>query len=161
MTVLLVLPWALARILISVVLGEGAGGDLHANTVPLRELPAGIPEIDIIGVDLPTALDITAGLDLNGDSVNNDLQVGVPYLNDGVGAKFFQSDLRVAKFFKLPERWGSIGGDFELYNIFNNINPSGYIGNQQASYYGKATAFAGDPLRGEQRLIQLGARYTF
>ena len=105
--------------------------------------------------------DIIAGQDLNGDGIVNDLPAGVATKNSGVGAKFFQSDIRVAKIFDFPREFGSLEGDFEMYNIFNNKNPSGYIGNQQASNYGQPTAFAGDPLQGEQRLIQLGIRYKF
>jgi hypothetical protein len=59
------------------------------------------------------------------------------------------------------KEWGGIEGDFEMYNIFNNRNPAGFIGNQQASNFGQPTEFAGDPLQGEQRLIQLGVRYRF
>jgi hypothetical protein len=104
---------------------------------------------------------ITAGKDLNGDGVNNDLPADVPYINYGFGAAFFQSDVRVAKFFNLPEKWGRIETDFELYNIFNNTNPAAFQGNRLASNYGQATAYAGDTKQLEQRLIQLGARYTF
>jgi outer membrane receptor protein involved in Fe transport len=128
---------------------------------PVWSLPHQIQLSSITRYASSQRYNITAGIDLNGDGVNNDLPAGVPYINYGTGAKFFQSDLRAAKFFTLPEHWGSIEGDFELYNIFNNINPSTYIGNQQASNYGQPTAFSGDPLQGEQRLIQLGARYSF
>jgi hypothetical protein len=68
--------------------------------------------------------------------------------------------VRLAKVFNIKE-WGGIEGDFEMYNIFNNRNPAGFIGNQQASNFGQPTEFAGDPLQGEQRLIQLGVRYRF
>jgi hypothetical protein len=105
--------------------------------------------------------DIIAGVDLNGDGINNDLPVGVATKNSGSGANSFQSDIRIAKIFSFPREWGSIEGDFEMYNIFNNKNPSGFIGNQQASNYGKPTEYSGDPLQGEQRLIQLGVRYRF
>jgi outer membrane receptor protein involved in Fe transport len=128
---------------------------------PVLTLPYQIQLSSITRFASSQRYNITAGLDLNGDGVNNDLPVGVPYINDGVGAKFFQSDIRVAKFFNLPSEWGHLEADFELYNIFNNINPSTYIGNQQASNYGQPTAFSGDPYQGEQRLVQLGARYTF
>ncbi|MGC2403912.1 MAG: TonB-dependent receptor [Acidobacteriaceae bacterium] len=105
--------------------------------------------------------DIIAGLDLNGDGVVNDLPPGVATKNSGVGVNFFQSDVRLAKSFDFPRDWGGLEADFEMYNIFNNKNPASYIGNQQATNYGQATAIAGDPLQGEQRLIQLGIRYRF
>jgi hypothetical protein len=103
---------------------------------------------------------ITAGVDLNGDGVINDLPPGVPYINDGIGANFFQMDLRLSKFFKLRER-GKIEGMFEIYNIFNNTNPALYSGNELANNFGQPTAFAGDPRQGEMRLIQVGVRFTF
>jgi hypothetical protein len=54
---------------------------------------------------------------------------------------------------------GRMEADFELYNIFNNINPAAF---QPARFdYGQATAYAGDTKQLEQGLIQLGARYTF
>jgi len=105
--------------------------------------------------------DITAGADLNGDGINNDLPVGTPYINAGSGANFFQMDFRASKFFGLPREFGKVEAIFELYNIFNNINPSGYQGNQLGSDFGQPTAFAGDPLQGDARLAQLSVRYSF
>jgi hypothetical protein len=104
---------------------------------------------------------ITAGADLNGDGVNNDLPVGVPSINSGSGANFFQLDFRASKFFGLPREFGKVEAIFELYNVFNNINPSGYQGNQLGSDFGQPTAFAGDPVQGDARLAQLSVRYSF
>jgi hypothetical protein len=104
---------------------------------------------------------IKAGTDLNGDGVNNDLPPGVNHINDGLGAGFFQADVRVSKIYKLPREFGQIEGIFEMYNIFNNKNPNLFDGNKLSATFGQPTAFAGDPLQPEQRLIQLGARFNF
>jgi hypothetical protein len=104
---------------------------------------------------------ITAGQDLNGDGVNNDLPPGVPHINAGVGAGFFQSDLRVSKFFTMPHEFGKIEAIMEMYNIFNNTNPNLYSGNRLSNTFGQPTAFAGDPLQSEARLVQLGVRFSF
>jgi outer membrane receptor protein involved in Fe transport len=128
---------------------------------PVWTIPHGIQLSSITRRSSALRYNITAGKDLNGDGVNNDLPADVPYINYGFGAAFFQSDVRVAKFFNLPEKWGRIETDFELYNIFNNTNPAAFQGNRLASNYGHATAYAGDTKQLEQRLIQLGARYTF
>jgi hypothetical protein len=104
---------------------------------------------------------IIAGMDLNGDGLNNDLPPGIPTINFGKGANFFQMDLRFSKFFNLPREFGKIETIFEMYNLFNNINPTSYQGNATGSNFGHPTAFAGDPLQGEARLIQLGVRFSF
>lgn len=128
---------------------------------PVWTIPHGFQLSSITRRSSSLRYNITAGIDLNADGVNNDLPTDVPHINDGLGAAFFQSDVRVAKFFNFAEKWGRIEADFELYNIFNNSNPAGFQGNRLASNYGQPTAFAGDTRQLEQRLIQLGARYTF
>jgi len=85
----------------------------------------------------------------------------VSSINQGVGANFFQMDLRASKFFTMPREFGKLEAIFEMYNIFNNINPAGYQGNQLGNNFGKPSTFSGDPLQGEARLIQLGIRYSF
>ena len=49
----------------------------------------------------------------------------------------------------------------EVFNLLNADNPAAYVGDVATSLYGQPTTFAGDPLQGEQRLIQLGARVRF
>jgi hypothetical protein len=128
---------------------------------PVWTLPKQFQVSSISRYNSSAPYNITAGADLNGDGINNDLPAGVPTINLGHGAGFFQSDLRASKFFNLPDRFGKIEGIFEIYNLFNNINPSGFQGNQLGSDYGQPTAFAGDPLQGDARLIQLSVRYSF
>jgi outer membrane receptor protein involved in Fe transport len=128
---------------------------------PVWTLPHGLQLSSINRFSSGVHYNITAGLDLNADGVNNDIPLNVKSINSGVGANFFQSDVRVAKIFTLPREIGKLEGDFEMYNIFNNRNPASYVGNQQAKNFGQPTAFSGDPKQGEARLIQLGVRYTF
>jgi hypothetical protein len=61
----------------------------------------------------------------------------------------------------LPGDFGRIEGIFEMYNIFNNKNPNLFDGNRLSGTFGQPTAFAGDPLQPEQRLMQLGVRFNF
>ena len=98
---------------------------------------------------------------MNGDGINNDLPPGVSHINAGKGANFFQADIRVSKIFRLPREIGQIEGIFEMYNLFNNTNPAAYDGNTLSGTFGQPTAYAGDPLQPEQRLIQLGVRFNF
>lgn len=92
--------------------------------------------------------------DPNGDGFLFDLAPGVSHVNSKRGASFSQLDVRVSKIF-------TFGGDYsleilaEMFNVFNRTNPA--IPNR----FGQASAFAGDPLQGEQRLGQLGVRFRF
>lgn len=95
-----------------------------------------------------------AGEDLDGDGFRQDLAPGVEHVNDARGGSFTQIDLRLAKPFRVGEHLGLelIG---EVYNLFDADNPTAF------DRVGEPHARAGDPLQGEQRLLQLGARLTF
>jgi hypothetical protein len=83
-----------------------------------------------------------------------DLAPGVTKVNSARGASFSQTDVRIAKEFKLMGNYGIelIG---EVFNLFNSKNESGFRAD------GTPSRFAGDPGQGEQRLTQLGVRFTF
>lgn len=106
------------------------------------------------------------GRDLNGDRMLSDLVAGVDHVNTLRGESFSQFDLRVAKDFRFR---GSFGVELiaEVFNVFNETNPSVFNGQRFTSSgannpnFQQPTAYAGDPLQGEQRLIQLGARLRF
>jgi hypothetical protein len=49
----------------------------------------------------------------------------------------------------------------EMFNVFNDDNPAGFVANQSASNFGEPTEYAGDFQRGEQRVGQLGIRLEF
>ena len=104
---------------------------------------------------------IYSGKDLNGDGFRLDLPPGVGHVNEGRGASFSQFDLRLSKDFIFT---GSVGIEIlaEVFNIFNAKNPAGYRGDiTQLATFGQPSKYAGDPLQGEQRLLQFGARIHF
>jgi outer membrane receptor protein involved in Fe transport len=101
-----------------------------------------------------------AGTDLNGDGYAFDLPPGVSHVNIRRGSSFSQFDLRLSKQFWFAKDVG-VEVLAEVFNVFNSKNPAGYVGNILADNYAQATTYAGDPLQGEQRLLQLGVRVQF
>jgi hypothetical protein len=96
-------------------------------------------------------------------------------LNSGRGASFEQFDLDLSKDVGI---WSSVKVTIiaQVFNLFNAKNPAGYDGLLDTHTvdpttgkiitvpnpdFGKPTTYAGDPLQGEQRLVQLGARLSF
>jgi hypothetical protein len=77
----------------------------------------------------------------------------VSHVNSERGESFSQLDLRLAKTFS----FGHFGLEVlaEMFNVFDAENGAVYDSS------GATAAYAGDPLQGEQRLVQLGARFTF
>jgi hypothetical protein len=103
--------------------------------------------------------------DLNGDGLVYDTTD--PGVNSHRGKVFSQLDLRVSKDFTIKDSF-KIQGIFEVFNLFNAVNPGGnqvggsaYKGQLGTSTFGDALANAGDPGQGEQRLAQLGFRIEF
>ncbi len=84
-------------------------------------------------------------------------------VNSKRGDSFSQFDLRLSKEFRFGS---SLGFELiaEMFNVFNEKNPAGFVvvfdpnGNPVGI---EPTTYAGDPLQGEQQLIQLGARIRF
>jgi hypothetical protein len=107
-----------------------------------------------------TPYTVISGSDLNGDGFRIDLPPDVDHVNSEGGDSFSQLDLRLSKEFKFTDTFGLevIG---EVFNVFDNENPAGFVGNRGASNFGEPTTFSGDPLQGEQRLAQLGLRLRF
>lgn len=100
-----------------------------------------------------------AGADLNHDGFLEDL--ADDQVNSLRGDSFSQIDVRLSKDFSFT---GALGLELiaEVFNLLNAENPAAFIGNRSnTAQYRQPTAFAGDPLQGEQRLIQLGARFRF
>jgi hypothetical protein len=103
---------------------------------------------------------IYSGKDLNGDGFSVDLPPGT-HVNQGRGSSFSQFDLRLSKDFIFT---GTVGIEIlaEVFNIFNAKNPAGFRGDiTQTASFGQPSKYAGDPLQGEQRLLQFGARVHF
>jgi hypothetical protein len=109
-----------------------------------------------------TPLTIYSTNDPNGDGVHYDLLPG-DSVNSVRTHGFSQLDFRLSKTFNI----GNVGLELiaEVFNVFNEKNPSSYTitgfdANGQPTGI-KPTAYAGDPLQGEQRLAQLGVRIRF
>ncbi len=113
-----------------------------------------------------TPYNVHAGVDLNGDGFVIDLPAGVTNVNSGRADSFSQVDLRLSRDFKFTDTLG-VELIAEVFNLFNATNPAGFRGDRTAtdtngnSLFGKPSTYAGDPLQGEQRLIQFGARFHF
>jgi hypothetical protein len=107
-----------------------------------------------------TPYNVITGTDDNRDGANFDLPAGTEHVNSARGSDYSQLDVRLSKRIRLGGRLAMelIG---EGFNVFNDKNPGGFIGNRRASNFGQPTEFAGDFQRGEQRLFQIGARFEF
>ena len=95
-------------------------------------------------------------------------------VNCGRGASLSQFNFRVSKTFRLPGGM-NLEGIFETFNLFNSINPAFATGAGSATRYFvgtaashtvntaflKPSAFAGDAGQSEQRVGQIGFRFTF
>jgi outer membrane receptor protein involved in Fe transport len=91
--------------------------------------------------------------DANGDGSQLDIAPG-DSVNSRRGDDFFQFDLRLSKDFLVGDGLG-VEVLAEMFNLTNAKN--GAIPDST----GQPTTYAGDPGQGEQRLIQLGARFHF
>jgi hypothetical protein len=94
-----------------------------------------------------------APLDANHDGFAYDLPPGT-HVNSKRGASFSQLDLRVSKEFRFAGDYG-VELIAEVFNVTNEKNPAVF------NRFGQPSAYAGDPLQGEQRLAQLGLRFNF
>jgi Carboxypeptidase regulatory-like domain/TonB dependent receptor-like, beta-barrel len=133
---------------------------------------------------LPVA--IIQGLDLNNDFTNNDIPDRAFSFNPGspanpidIGAcetwqcgrgyRFSQLNLRVARRFKIGVRT-QVEAIGEVFNLFNSENPDGFVTRRYTGTtaspapnptFMQPTTFAGDFRQPEQRVGQLGLRFTF
>ena len=120
----------------------------------------------------PTAFKLKSVDDLGNPSYE---EIGAcTTVNCGRGAALSTFNLRVSKVFRLPHGM-NIEAIFEGFNLFNAINPNFPIGAAAASsfYTGtaanhppnavfmKPTAYSGDAGQPEQRVGQIGFRFTF
>jgi len=159
------------------------------NISAIVTAPYGIQIAPIYRYRSALPVSITEGVDLNQNGVNNDIpktayaydgldasnnaivkEIGAcTTINCGRGASLSTLNLRVSKVFKISGsmRIEAIG---EVFNLFNILNPNafttarttGTITNQTLnSGFLKPTAFSGDFQQPEQRLGQIGFRFTF
>lgn len=122
--------------------------------------PFGITMAGMFRYRSATPINIYDGGDLNADGFRIDLPPDVDHVNSGRGDSFSQLDLRLSKEFKFTDTVGLevIG---EVFNVLNEENPAGFVGNRSADNFGQPSFFAGDPAQGEQRLAQFGLRVRF
>ena len=88
-------------------------------------------------------------------------------VNCGRGYYQTQTNVRLSKVFNLGGR-AHVEAIGEIFNLFNNINPSGFRARVIVPATGAAdptllqpTTYSGDFRRPEQRVGQLGLRFTF
>jgi hypothetical protein len=140
---------------------------LGINASGIFRYHSGTPYTEWAGADISCGP--TGTVNTCHDGYNFDLAPGVGHVNTLRGGSFSQLDVRLSKEFKFYGNYGLevIG---EVFNLFNSKNPANFNGNCRVNAagactftggFGQASAFAGDPGLGEQRLAQLGLRVTF
>jgi hypothetical protein len=143
-----------------------------------------VAPIYIFRTALPVS--VSQGLDLNNDFTNNEIpdrafaynpdnpsqpkDIGVcETFNCARGYRFQQLNLRVSRAFQVrgSMRVEAIG---EVFNLFNNENPGGFVTRRfngtitapvPNATFMQPTTFAGDFRQPEQRIGQLGVRFSF
>ena len=124
---------------------------------------------------------IWTGYDVNTDGASNDIyttayaftgvdNAGTPSfkeigpcetVNCGRGASLSQFNLRVSRGFALKGT-ARIEAIAEVFNLFNAKNPNfTIVNNQLSTQFMQPDAFAGDFQQPEQRVGQIGFRFTF
>jgi hypothetical protein len=122
--------------------------------------------------DLPARALAFDGFDSNGVVKTKDLGACAT-INCGRGAAFSQLNLRVSRTFPLFGR-ANVEAIGEIFNMFNAINPANIevstssvlqtvrlVGGAANPTYMQPTRFAGDFQQPEQRVGQIGFRFTF
>ncbi|HMD35539.1 MAG TPA: TonB-dependent receptor [Vicinamibacterales bacterium] len=118
--------------------------------------------------DIPTEAFAFDGLDANNNPIIKDIGACTT-INCGRGASLSTMNLRVSKVFHIAgsARIEAIG---EIFNLFNSLNPSAFTGGRTTGTitnkvlnpaFLNPTAFSGDFQQPEQRLGQIGFRFTF
>jgi Carboxypeptidase regulatory-like domain/TonB dependent receptor len=162
----------------------------HRSTVTATvEAPLGIMIAPIFRFRSALPIALTEGVDLNQNGANTDLplkayayggldanhnpivkEIGAcETINCGRGAALSTVSLRVSKSFKLfgSARVDAIG---EVFNLFNALNPGGFIGRRTLGTitsptpnpdFLRPTVYAGDFQQPEQRIGQIGFRFSF
>ena len=159
----------------------------HRATVSaVWQAPYGITVSPVFRFRSALPINLTHGLDLNANNFNNDItdtafafdgfnddgtakfkEIGAcETINCGRGASQHQFNLRVSKGFRLIGT-ARVEAIAEIFNLFNAKNPAGFTGRRflangtANSAFMQPTEFAGDFQNPEQRVGQLGFRFTF
>ena len=118
--------------------------------------------------DLPTEAFAFDGFDSNHNPVLKDIGA-CKTINCGRGAALSTFNLRVSKSFKLVGR-SRIDAIGEVFNLFNAQNPGGFIGRKNLGTitsetpnpdFLRPTVYSGDFQQPEQRVGQIGFRFSF
>lgn len=152
------------------------------------ELPFGFRVAPIYYFRTALPVNLVDGRDLNRDGDANDIPAhayAVDSFDAGTGVTTFkdigscetvncgrgmsqqQANIRVSKVFHLGGR-AQVEAMGEVFNLFNNVNPSGFRARVNVPSTGapdpkllQPTSFSGDFRRPEQRVGQLGFRFSF
>jgi len=150
------------------------------------QAPWGITVAPVFRFRSGLPINLTEGIDLNANTQNTDItdtafgfdgfnddgtakykEIGpCETINCGRGASQSTFNLRVSKGFRLIGT-SRIEAIAEIFNLFNAKNPSGFTGRRflsdgtANSAFMQPTEFAGDFQNPEQRVGQLGFRFTF
>jgi outer membrane receptor for ferrienterochelin and colicin len=99
---------------------------------------------------------IITGTDDNGDANLNDRPEGVDR-NSARGSDLWTVNLRLAK--TIPIEQTNLQVIVEAFNVFNHVNPTGYVGNLSSANFGEPTRTAEGAFGPRQ--IQFGLRFDF
>lgn len=128
-------------------------------------LPYGLQVSPVFQAASARPYNLTAGIDLNADGVNNDRYVDpatgrMVSVNAARGDASYNLDLRVTKFFPLGRDTRRLGVFAELFNVTNHANfGNQFVGNSRSPLFKTPSGYlTGLP---PSRQLQLGARVTF
>ena len=150
------------------------------------QAPYGITVAPVFRFRSALPINLTHGLDLNANNTNNDItdtafafdgfnddgtakykDIGpCETINCGRGASQSTFNIRVSKGFRLIGT-ARVEAIAEIFNLFNAKNPAGFIGRRFLAdgtpndAFMQPTEFAGDFQNPEQRVGQIGFRFTF
>lgn len=153
------------------------------------ELPGGFQVAPIFRFRSALPVVTTEGVDLNGNGTNNDIATqafafggfdgshnpiltdlgACTHINCARGTRFSQLNLRVSRAFRLKGT-ARVEAIAEVFNVMNAINPGGFIGRRFLGTitnktvnpdFLRPTVYAGDFQQPEQRVGQIGFRFTF
>jgi hypothetical protein len=133
--------------------GPGANDSRHRLAANVAvDLPYAFQIAGILTTRSALPYNATTGLDDNLDTFFTDRPSGVGR-NSARGDPFWQTDIRIARTFRLRRMRIEVLG--EIFNLANHRNWIGHLGDMSSKQFGKPTAAA------RAREIQLGIRVEF
>jgi len=147
---------------------------LFRSALPVNLIDGRDLNLDGDALDIPTkayavdSFDPNASTNVNGVSTQTTFKElgNCATVNCGRGMSQTQTNLRFSKVFALGGR-AHVEAIGEIFNLFNNINPSGFRARVNLTTGApdpallEPTTYSGDFRRPEQRVGQLGLRFTF